>query len=304
MVLSARVDGCCKMLRTASKSSRSILRDHCSVVKLARTIGTVAVGSQNIQSDTVSGGAATGVYAIQRRTELLSAATLPSSSLSSSSSTSTPSQIPRPPRHTPSPAMATPTSTTLYMPVVSPPTPAPSPGPSTPTHLPDQPHLSSFAALLPPPAFPDLPPHERRKFLASIIAQCSPDELVFISSTVTNLLRRDFLKDLPPELAVYVLGFIDEPSTLCRAACVSKYWSQLVKDEWLWKRLCAIHRFEPEQSLLRDHILNNPAPPSPGFDPFKSSGDASPYKLSYRKHFKSEYITGVLSLLSFIRLQP
>src|SRR5882762_7174001 len=103
---------------------------------------------------------------------------------------------------------------TLYMPIVSPPTPAPSPRPS----------FSSFPTLNPAPLVADpaasihaarrefsslsaLGVSARQKFLAAILADCSPSELLFISTRIAPLLQRDFLRDLPPELALHVLSF-------------------------------------------------------------------------------------------------
>ncbi|TCD61008.1 hypothetical protein EIP91_009159 [Steccherinum ochraceum] len=136
-------------------------------------------------------------------------------------------------------------------------------------------------------------PRERRSLLSGIIADCTPEELAFISNTVTNILRRDFLQDLPAELSVYILGFIDDPQTLGRAACVSKYWSQLVRDEWLWKRLCNVHGFEPEEELVRNYIMNEPLPPTPGVSSsYRSSSISDTAKtFSFRRHFRMEHVT-------------
>lgn len=184
-------------------------------------------------------------------------------------------------------------ATTLYMPVISPPTPAPSPGPSTPVFLADAAPTPSPTHLDICREFAPMSTQDRRRLLSGIIADCTPEELIFISSTVANMLRRDFLHDLPAELAVYVLGFIDDPTTLGRAACVSKHWSQLVNDEWLWKRLCAVHGFEPEEQLVRGHIMNEPLPPTPGLSnshrPPSTSDAANTF--SFRQHFRMEYVT-------------
>lgn len=165
------------------------------------------------------------------------------------------------------------TSTTLYMPVLSPPTPAPSPGPSISAALPIAPLTGQIRR-----EFAIMSHQDRRKFLSTLITDCTAEELVYISTTISNILRRDFLRDLPFELAVYILSFIDEPKSLCTAACVSKYWAQLVKDEWLWKRLCSVHRFEPEPHILRDR-LDGP-------------NSTSTSTFNYRRHFRTEYITG------------
>ncbi|KIJ34875.1 hypothetical protein M422DRAFT_34949 [Sphaerobolus stellatus SS14] len=56
--------------------------------------------------------------------------------------------------------------------------------------------------------------------------------------------RRDFLTDLPPEVALHVLSFVDDVRTLGRAARVSRMWKILIEDEAPWKALCARRGFE------------------------------------------------------------
>lgn len=132
---------------------------------------------------------------------------------------------------------------TLYMPVVSPPTPAPSPGPSSNVF----PHIASVSTS----HFAQLSHSQRRLFLSALLSECSPDDLLFISSNLSTLLRRDFIRDLPPELALYILGFLDEPTSLLRAGRVSRYWHSLIADDWLWKRLCAVYKFEVQEEWTK-----------------------------------------------------
>ncbi|KAL4252750.1 putative E3 ubiquitin ligase complex SCF subunit sconB [Abortiporus biennis] len=149
------------------------------------------------------------------------------------------------------------TTSTLYVPIASPPTPAPSPRPSFSTfpphpksprnlssHLPStstQPSSPEIATLL--SQFSSLSPPERLSYLADLLHICSPQELLFISSTLSPLLKRDFLRDLPPELGLHILSYIDDPTTLGRASCVNRYWNKLVKDDSLWRRLFWVHGF-------------------------------------------------------------
>lgn len=196
---------------------------------------------------------------------------------------------------------------TVYMPVVSPPTPAPSPGPSTPVF----PQIASMSA----PNFASLAPFQRRQFLSAILAECSPDDLLFISSNVSLRLRRDFLRELPVEIAIHILGFIDEPKSLLRAGRVSRAWHSLIADDVLWKRLCAVHKFDVEEQWEKESEgkpgkLNIPSsaestlPSASKHRTRHSTGSVPsaaniPARRSYRQLFKLSYLncTSLLYIL-------
>jgi F-box and WD-40 domain protein CDC4 len=152
-------------------------------------------------------------------------------------------------------------STTMYMPIVSPPTPAPSPSPrptfysttysnfntrnTSPTlYDTGNPHHSEFSSLSGSPA-------SRKQYLVSILHDCSPAELRFISQTITPMLKRDFLTELPAELALHILAFVNHPRTLARASQVCKRWHDLVSDDWLWKALCDMYSFRADAEDTR-----------------------------------------------------
>ncbi len=131
-----------------------------------------------------------------------------------------------------------PTSATLYMPIASPPTPAPSPGPP-----------SIAMSLSPFPQTPTL----RRQYISALLSTCTPTELLYISTTIAPLLKRDFLYCLPPELALHILSWVDDPRTLGRASQVSRHWRKLVEDECVWRRMCRLWEFgTPMQRVIRD----------------------------------------------------
>ncbi|KAF8625386.1 hypothetical protein AX15_005407 [Amanita polypyramis BW_CC] len=139
-------------------------------------------------------------------------------------------------------------SSTHFVPITSPPTPAPSPGPSgcledfrLRGRSPGLSHAYTFPAEYP------IPPHDspaRRQFLFDVLKSCTPSELLYISTSIAPRLKRDFLYYLPPELAIHILGFIDDPRTLARAGQVSKHWTRLVHDEFVWKRMCMWYGFD------------------------------------------------------------
>lgn len=76
--------------------------------------------------------------------------------------------------------------------------------------------------------------------LQGILAQCCFPQLSFISASVRELIRIDFLTALPPELAFKILRYLDTAS-LCRAAQVSHRWRALADDDVVWHRMCEQH---------------------------------------------------------------
>lgn len=176
-------------------------------------------------------------------------------------------------------------SSTLYMPIASPPTPAPSPGPSS-RQLPS---IASFSRH----EFAILPPAQRRQYLTAILNDCTPDELSFVSTTIAPLLKRDFLRDLPPELAIYILSFFDEPLSLLRCGRVSRYWNSLVLDEWLWKRLCDMHDFRVDEqpSGTDKYYLSSPGSAVMGKHSPRHPTTPLLSQYSYRSHFKQSFLT-------------
>ncbi|KAF7966967.1 hypothetical protein HWV62_36344, partial [Athelia sp. TMB] len=154
---------------------------------------------------------------------------------------------------TPGPGAST---TTLYLPIAAPPTPAPSPRPSpvlphplstiprpqNPIPGPQNPTPTPAAALA---AFTALAPAARAPFLAALLSPhtLSPAELRAAAARLAPLLTRDFLGDLPPELALHVLGFVHEPRDLVRAARVCRRWGALV-GEGVWCGMCAKWGFD------------------------------------------------------------
>lgn len=111
--------------------------------------------------------------------------------------------------------------------------------PATPPQ-PFNPHLfihdsvSNFALLQ---------PHERRRFLEAILPVLSNADRLHLSTLLTPMLKRDFLKDLPQELGLHILSYLEDPKDLVHASTVSNAWRRLVLDEATWKQLFEKHRF-------------------------------------------------------------
>lgn len=88
--------------------------------------------------------------------------------------------------------------------------------------------------------FSAAPAKHRKLMLQGILAQCCFPQLSYISATVRDLIRIDFLTALPPEIAFKILSYLDTAS-LCRAAQVSHRWRELADDDVVWHRMCEQH---------------------------------------------------------------
>ncbi|KAI3489750.1 hypothetical protein L1887_46121 [Cichorium endivia] len=157
---------------------------------------------------------------------------------------------------------------------ISPPTPAPSPQPDLHTSIRLANNAaaaaaaaaagsaaSSAAGLVAPHPFVVDPhdPSQLLKHLSLVLPQYSQSarfrliseltdlfslrELAHLSSVIHPRLKVDFLSALPIEVSLNILSFIDDPKTLARASCVSRFWRSLVNDEHTWKVMCLKHKY-------------------------------------------------------------
>ena len=88
--------------------------------------------------------------------------------------------------------------------------------------------------------FAAAPAKHRDLMLQGILSQCCSPQLSQISSVVRELVKIDFLSVLPAELGLRVLTFLD-PTSICRAAQVSRRWRQLADDDVVWHTMCEQH---------------------------------------------------------------
>ncbi|KAL9087553.1 MAG: hypothetical protein Q9159_003569 [Coniocarpon cinnabarinum] len=88
--------------------------------------------------------------------------------------------------------------------------------------------------------FSAAPAKHRELMLQGILAQCCSPQLSQISAAVRELIKIDFLTVLPAEIGLRVLTYLD-PSSICRAAQVSRRWRQLADDDVVWHRMCEQH---------------------------------------------------------------
>ncbi|CAO3648849.1 unnamed protein product [Mucor fragilis] len=121
---------------------------------------------------------------------------------------------------------------------------------------------------------------QRHFFITELLGCCDNQLLQYIYTFITPKLKIDFLKELPIELSLHVLSFIDDPRTLARASHVSKHWNVLLKDEAAWKSLCLKHQYQHQQTT---HV-----PKSITTKPVHGSL-AQRQDISYRDFFRRKY---------------
>lgn len=84
----------------------------------------------------------------------------------------------------------------------------------------------------------DAMPNDMKTFMMyQFLRRCSRKTLHVISDVVNPALKCDFLDQLPTELSLHILSFLDHKD-LCRAAQVSKQWRNVIdSNETGWKEL-------------------------------------------------------------------
>ncbi|KAJ2963899.1 hypothetical protein NQZ79_g1078 [Umbelopsis isabellina] len=123
--------------------------------------------------------------------------------------------------------------------------------------------------------FQQLTTEQKQFFLYEIINCCDNQQLTFVSDIIAPKLKIDFLKELPIEISLHILSFIEDPRTLGRAASVSTFWNSLLKDETTWKSLCLKHQYRRRNSSISGVALLGPP--------------ARRLNFSYREYFKRKY---------------
>ena len=88
--------------------------------------------------------------------------------------------------------------------------------------------------------FSAAPPKQRNLMLRGILSVCCFPQLSFISSSIRDLIKIDFISLLPTELSYNILCYLDTTS-LCKAAQVCRKWRELADDDVVWHRMCEQH---------------------------------------------------------------
>lgn len=134
--------------------------------------------------------------------------------------------------------------------------------------------------------FQQLTSEQKHFFLAELLNNCDTELLSFAQSLIVPKLKIDFLKELPIELSLHVLSFIDDPRDLANASRVSKFWNSLLKDETTWKSLCLKHRYRRRSSLFKQSslIIQPSSTRRPSWKPCSPTD-----RVSYRDYFRRKY---------------
>ena len=138
----------------------------------------------------------------------------------------------------------------------SPPTPAPSPQPSdanneylsiwnghsSPSETQDLKEFGDRFIESVVEHYPRLTLPQRRNLFTALLPHLQGEDLLHLSQLISPHLRRDFLAELPAEISLQILAFIDDPKDLVRASRVSMTWRSLVSDEQTWKVMLQRYR--------------------------------------------------------------
>ncbi|KAF8932160.1 WD40-repeat-containing domain protein [Dissophora ornata] len=102
----------------------------------------------------------------------------------------------------------------------------------------------------------------QQALLVELVNNCNTSQLTFLNNIIAPKLKRDFLRDLPLELAHHILSFIDDPQSLARVGQVSRFWHQLIETEdWIWRAQC-IKLFGPTSCSSLPSPKSHIAPPT------------------------------------------
>ncbi|ROV95965.1 hypothetical protein VMCG_07968 [Cytospora schulzeri] len=101
----------------------------------------------------------------------------------------------------------------------------------------------------------DSMPNDMKTFMMyQLLRRCPRKTLHMVADVVNPALKCDFLKQLPIELGLHVLAFLDHRD-LCRAAQVSKHWRTMIdSNETGWKELFDREGFQLAPGELKKAI--------------------------------------------------
>ncbi|TIA85599.1 hypothetical protein E3P99_03937 [Wallemia hederae] len=146
--------------------------------------------------------------------------------------------------------------------------------------------------------FSSLSHNDKLLALNYILPSLNIPQVIHANNLLSPRLKRDFLKELPLELSLHILSFINHPNTLARCSQVSKWWRDIVEDENNWKDMCFKHRYKPSASSLQHRVAfyrsNSVVRRNSldlNYDNSFWTSSQPPQHFSYKTHFKHSYLT-------------
>jgi F-box and WD-40 domain protein CDC4 len=104
-------------------------------------------------------------------------------------------------------------------------------------------------------AFDSMPAEMKTFMMYQLLRRCTRKTLHVVADVVNPALKCDFLEELPPELSLHILSFLDHKD-LCHAAQVSKRWRNIIDtNEAGWKELFDRDKFVLSSGELERAIV-------------------------------------------------
>ena len=118
-------------------------------------------------------------------------------------------------------------------------------------------------------SFDSMPNDVKTLMMYQLLRRCTRKTLHVLADVIGPALKCDFLEQLPAELSLHILGFLDHKD-LCRAAQVSKHWRNVIDtNETGWKELFDSNGFkipvgELERAISQGWGWQDPYGPNSG----------------------------------------
>uniref|UniRef100_A0A914VXT5 F-box domain-containing protein n=1 Tax=Plectus sambesii TaxID=2011161 RepID=A0A914VXT5_9BILA len=122
--------------------------------------------------------------------------------------------------------------------------------------------------------FKEMSGARRLEALSALVMVCSLPQIRHLKSTIAPYFQKDFISELPKEIAVQILSLLS-PVDVAKAAAVCRRWRTISEDNKMWKEKCQ------EMGV-----------PLPGRNPRRQTGSCyirSPYKASYLRHHHVQF---------------
>ncbi|KAI8640750.1 WD40-repeat-containing domain protein [Parasitella parasitica] len=98
---------------------------------------------------------------------------------------------------------------------------------------------------------------QKSEFASQLLISLPPNEVIQIVDRISPYLHRNILSQLPPEIAVEVLGLLDLHS-LIQASQVSRGWHALCEEQSLWRNLFELQGWGYNREEMDDYLSNIP----------------------------------------------